>query len=85
MDNPPTMPLKKTYPSPMHLSIMMIPSLMNPQAPLMFAPSSSPSISKENGITVSGKPPPLILSMIFVSKNPNHSSWIIVDGLLLKR
>ena len=78
MNNPPTMPLKKTFLYPMPLSILMTPPLMNPQEPSMFAPSSSPSTSKANGITVSGKLPPLTLSLISSARRP-----ITPAGLLL--
>ena len=84
MDNLPTTPLKMTYQYPMHLSIMMTPSLMNPQEPSMFAPSSSPSTSKANGTTVSGKLPPLILSMISSAETPTTQARSLLTDFFLK-
>ena len=84
MNNLPTMPLKKTYLSPTPLSIMMTPFLMNLQEPSMFTPSSSPSTSKENGITVSGKLPPLILSLISSARIPTTPAGLLLMDFFLK-
>ena len=45
MHNLPTMPLRKTYLFAIYLSIMMTPSLMNPQEFSMVAPFTSPNIT----------------------------------------
>ena len=84
MHNHPTMPPRKTYLFPMGLSIMMTLSLMNPQEPSMFAPSSYPSTSKGNGIIVSGKLPPLILSMILSATIPTTQAGSLLMDFFLK-
>ena len=84
MNNLPTTPFKKTFLYLMHLSILMTPSLMNPQEPSMFAPSSSPSTSKANGITVSGKLPPLILSLTSSARTPTTPAGLSLMDFFLK-
>ena len=79
-----TMPLKKTFLYLMPLLIMMTLSLMNPQEPSMFALSSSLSTSKANDITVSGKLPPLILSLISSARTLTTQVGSLLTDFFLK-
>ena len=84
MENLATMPLKKTYQYLTPLSIMITPSLKNPQKPSIWGPSSSPSTSKANGITVSGKLLPLILSLISSTKTPTTLAGLLLMDFFLE-
>jgi len=80
------MPLKKkSYGYLMPLLIRIPLSLPSPPGPCIFAPSSSPNISKAGGITAFEKPQASDPLYDIVSKNPNPRSWIFVVGHLLKR
>ena len=84
MDNHPTMPLRTIYLSLMHLSIMTIPSLMNPLEPSMFVSSSSPRTLKANGTTVSGKLPPLTPFSISSARMPTIPAGLVWMDFFLK-
>ena len=84
MHNLPTMPLRKTYLFAIHLSIMLTSSLMDSQEPSMFAPFSSPNISKENSITVSGKLPHQIFSLILSARTPTTPAGSLLTDFFLK-